>query len=391
MSWRTTCPMNERLKFIADWLKKEFPVTALSCLYDISRKTAHKWIQRYKLKGLAGLEELDRAPKTHPQATPEAIEKRVAAFRREKPSWGPRKLLHRLRIIEPRTIWPCASTVGAILKRHGLAKKRRVRCCVAPSMTTLSVPQRPNDVWATDFKGWFRTLDRTRVDPLTTSDLASRFLLGCQVLVKPTFESVRQGFEETFRTYGLPSVIRSDNGWPFASIGLGGLSRLSVWWIHLGIRPERTRPAHPEENGSHERMHRNYKQDMTKPPKEDPAAQQVASDRFRREYNTERPHEALDMRTPRQDYRLSPRPFPNRLPEIAYGKDVQVRHVRGDGRIKWQGDMIFVSEVLTGEPVGMVPLDDDLWTLYFGPIPLALFDSRDKHFHKFERIRGKNV
>jgi putative transposase len=390
MPWNKTCPMEERLKFIADWLKKDCPVADLSRSYGISRKTAYKWIRRYALKGLPGLDELSRAPKTHPQATPPDIEKEIVDFRQKKPYWGPRKLLHRLKIIQPETPWPCVSTLGEILKRHGLTKKRRLRR-YAPPATARSVASQPNDVWTADFKGWFRTTDLTRVDPLTVADQTSRFLLGCEILVKPNSGDVQDRFEHIFRTYGLPRAIRTDNGWPFATLGLGGLSRLSVWWIRLGILPERIRPAHPEENGSHERMHRTLKEQLASFPAGNPSAQQISADRFRDEFNTERPHEALEMRTPHEGYSASPRPFPEEMPEMTYGSDFQIRQVRPEGLIKWRGRRVYVSETLIGEPVGVKALNETVSALYFGPIPLALYDLRENRLHKFERAEGRKV
>lgn len=392
MPWNVTCPMNERLKFIADWLKGDCPILHLARSYCVSRKTAHKWVRRYRQDGLSGLEEGSRAPKTHPQATSPAIEEEVLAFRRLKPYWGPRKLRHRLIVTKPETSWPSVSTIGAILKRHGLSKKRPGRRRqTPPCLTGRSIARHPNDVWTADFKGWFRTQDQIRVDPLTVADLASRYLLACDVMVKPNGELVRQRFECAFRTYGLPLAIRTDNGWPFASHGLGGLSRLSVWWIRLGILPERIRPAHPQENGSHERMHRSLKEQLAKPPLSNPTVQQMASDQFRNEYNTERPHEALAMRTPAEDYRPSSREFPNRLPEVRYGREFIVRHVRGRGEIKWQGTHLYISETLIGECIGLKPVNDGIWAVHFGPIPLAVYNARDKRLHKFEPMEAKKL
>jgi len=381
--------MNERLKFIADWLKGDCPIIALARSYSVSRKTAHKWIRRYRTEGLNGLDELSRAPKSHPQTTPPDIEKEIVTYRRLKPFWGPRKLRFRLALLSPKTSWPSVSTFGAILKRNGLSKKRRRRRNLPPPEMARSVAQHPNDVWTADFKGWFRTQDFIRVDPLTIADLASRYLLACNIMVRPNTETVRQHFEDAFRTYGMPLAIRTDNGWPFATPGLGGLSRLSVWWIRLGILPERIRPAHPQENGSHERMHRSLKEQIAKPPQTDAATQQEASDRFRMEYNTERPHEALAMRTPDQDYRPSVRSFPNQLPDIQYDRDFQVRHVRPQGFIKWQGNHLYISETLAGEWVGLKPVADGIWTLHFGPLPLALYDVHDNKLHKLEKAEAK--
>jgi len=215
---------------------------------------------------------------------------------------------------------------------------------------------------------------------LTISDTVSRYLLRCQALMRPTSTTAQAVFTAAFQEFGLPAAIRTDNGAPFASTGLGGLSRLSVWWLRLGILPERIRPGHPEENGRHERMHRTLKQATAKPPRATPKAQQQAFDRFRTEYNQERPHEALDMQTPAQHYQPSPRPFPARLPEIEYPSGYLVRRVRSNGQIRWQGRLIFVSEALIGHRVGLIEVDNGTWRLDFGTLKLALFDDKKEKF-----------
>ena len=224
-------------------------------------------------------------------------------MRQRHPKWGPRKLLGVAEAGGTRSGWPAVSTAGDILKRHGLTQARRYRRSTPSYDRPFYVASRPNDVWAADFKGWFKTGDGCRVDPLTISDWVSRYVLGCRGLECPIFELVQPQFERTFREYGLPWAIRTDNGPPFASTGLGGLSRLSLWWIRLGIQPERIRPAHPEDNGRHERMHKTLKETAARPPKATPRAQQEAFDQFRQEYNELRPHEALGMQTPAECYR----------------------------------------------------------------------------------------
>ena len=375
MPWKETCLMDERIKFVGDCLKDEWSVAELCRYYGISRKTGYKWIERYQVCGMEGLGDMSRAPRYHPNATPATVEDRIVGFRHEHPHWGPRKLIHRLRQIQPAIAWPAVSTAGAILKRHGLAVPRRRRARTPASPGPRMTAKRPNDVWAADFKGWFRTQDGTRMDPLTISDAASRYLIRCRGLVRPNGNTVRAQFELAFREFGLPWTIRTDNGSPFASVALGGLSQLSVWWIRLGIIPERIQPGHPEQNGRHERLHRSLKQATAKPPQAHPRAQQAAFDAFRREYNEDRPHEALDMNTPAQCYRPSERSFPARLPEVYYGPEFVVRRVRSNGEIKWEGDMLYLSEALVDELVGLRPIDKDCWEIHFGPVPLAIYDS----------------
>jgi putative transposase len=380
MPWKETCPMDERMKFIADYLQDEWSLSVLCRHYGISRKTGYKWLARYRTDGPSGLMDRHRAPRRHPNAIPQMIQDRIVAFRVEHPHWGPRKLVYRLAQLEPDIRWPASSTVGEILKRHGLIAPRRRRRHTPPYARPFHEGLQPNDVWSADFKGWFRTRCGTRIDPLTIADTASRYLLRCQALMRPTRTTVQAVFTAAFQEYGLPVAIRTDNGPPFASTGLGGLSQLSVWWLRLGITPERIRPGHPEENGRHERMHRTLKQATARPPQATPKDQQDAFDRFRTEYNQERPHEALEMQTPAQHYQASPRHFPDRVPEMEYPPEYQVRRVRSNGQIRWQGRLIFLSEVLIGQRVGLHQIDNGLWHLNFGPVPLALYDEKTKKF-----------
>jgi transposase InsO family protein len=373
MPWKETCAMDERLKFIAAHLKREYSVSELCRHFGISRPTAYKWIERYEQCGPEGFWERRRVPKHHPNETPAALQYKLIALRQRHPKWGPRKLLALLRRAEPEVSWPAVSTAGDILKRHGLTQARRYRRSTPSYDRPFYVASRPNDVWAADFKGWFKTGDGHRVDPLTISDWVSRYLLCCRGLERPIFEQVRPQFERAFREYGLPWAIRTDNGPPFASTGLGGLSRLSVWWIRLGIKPERIRPAHPEDNGRHERMHKTLKESAARPPKATVGAQQEALDQFRQEYNELRPHEALGMQTPAECYQRSDREFPDGLPELDYGPEFKIRRVRSNGQIKWAGEKIFLSENLSGELVGLKPIDNDVWSIHFGPVPLATY------------------
>lgn len=380
MPWKETCPMDERMQFVAKYLQDQWSVAELCRRYGISRKTGYKWIARHAEEGWTGVREQSRAPHTCPHRTPGALQLRVVQLRMQHPHWGPRKLLHRLTRLEPDIEWPAPSTAGAILKRHGLVAPQRRRRRTPPATDPLQQAVQPNDVWATDFKGWFRTHDGTRIDPLTLSDLASRYLLRCASVRGTTQAQVHPVFVAAFREYGLPAVIRSDNGPPFASVGLGGLSRLAVWWIRLGIRPERIAPGRPEQNGRHERLHRTLKQATAKPPCRTRRLQQQAFDAFRQEYNHERPHEALAMQTPASCYTPSARAYPARLPEVEYPSQYQVRRVRSTGEIKWRGQLVFLSEALIGEPVGFQEVDQDLWRIEFGPFPLGFYHTATQQF-----------
>jgi putative transposase len=291
--------------------------------------------------------------------------------------WGPRKLKRILERDEPGRNWPAASTIGALLKREGLVVARKKRLHTAPYTEPLAHAQECNRVWCADFKGWFRTGDGERIDPLTISDAYSRYLLRCQSVEKTDTARVQAIFEAAFREYGMPEAIRTDNGPPFASHAVSGLSRLAVWWIKLGIVPERIAAGHPEQNGRHERMHRTLKQEAAQPPAADRRKQQQELHRFRQEYNQVRPHEALGMQTPAAIYRPSARVYPSRVPEPEYPATMVVRSVHGQGIFRWKKHDVFLTEVLWGENVGLLPEDDRWFTIYFAQHPLARFDSQN--------------
>jgi len=374
LGWKETRVQDERMKFIMEVEAGEESMAELCRAYGVSRKTGYKWLARYHAEGVAGLADRSRAPDNHPNAIDKTIEETILALRAQQPTWGERKLRQYLESKRPEQSWPSASTIGALLQRHGLTHARRPRRRATPS-TTLSGADEPNQVWAIDFKGHFPTGDGVRCDPLTISDTASRYLLRCQRVARPDYEHVRPLLEATFREFGLPLALRSDNGPPFASVGLGGLSRLSVWCIRLGVLPERIEPGHPEQNGRHERLHRTLKQDTAQPPKATGRAQQRAFNRFRRVYNEDRPHEALDMRTPASVYAPSPRRYPARLPESEYPDGFVVRRVQDHGDVRFASRRLFLSEVLTGEFVGLQE-DEQGWRIWFGPVELARLDHK---------------
>lgn len=388
MPWKDTCVEEQRLKFIAAWLDEEndWSMSELCEAFGVSRKSGYKWLQRYQLSGLDGLVDRLRAPHSHPNATPPDVVKKLIAARKKHRYWGARKLLVGLAKKDPGLPWPAVSTAGEILKRHGLVKpRRRRRDRVSVERTELSTPTQPNAVWGVDYKGWFRTGDGERCDPLTISDLFSRYLLECRRVKHPDTRCAREPFERAFREYGLPDCIRSDNGPPFASTGLGGLSVLSVWWVKLGIALERIEPGRPDQNGRHERMHRTLKRETAMPPCANGSAQQRSFNRFRRIFNNERPHEALNDSPPAQWYRSSTRPYPTHEPEVEYPGDFEVRRVRTTGEIKWEGEMLYLSQALVGETVGLEAVSDSHWKVYFGPVGLGIFDSEVRKLLVFTR------
>jgi transposase InsO family protein len=376
MPWRESSVMEEKLRFVFEYQQGHRSMTELCQGYEIARETGYVWLRRYQAAGLEGLVEKSRARPRHENQTAEEIEEKVLELREAHSRWGPRKLKRVLEDNEPGRKWPAASTIGALLKREGLVVARRKRRKTPAYTEPLGHADGPNRVWCADFKGWFRTGDGERIDPLTITDAHSRYLFRCQAVDKMDTARVQAIFEAVFREYGLPERIRTDNGAPFASRALAGLSRLAVWWMKLGIVPERIEAGHPEQNGRHERMHRTLKQETATPPAGSRREQQRAMDKFREEYNQVRPHEALEMETPAAVYEVSSRRFPVRLPEPEYPDTMLVRTVRRKGEFRWKKHDVFVSEVLWGERIGLLPVDEHCYTVYFAQFPIARFDTR---------------
>ena len=392
MSWKETCPMTERIRFVAELLEGQRDMSDLCRLYGISRKTGYKWQGRFEQGGPGGLEDRSHARHSQAHAVPEAVVKQVVRLRRRHGTWGPRKLLAELLRLEPEGPWPAASTIGEILQRHGLVQpRRRQRRSVPRETAGLSYPQDPNELWCTDFKGQFRTGDGRYCYPLTLSDAASRYVLECRGLAAPTAMLVRPWFERVFERYGLPWAIRSDNGPPFSSLAIAGLSELSIWWIKLGIMPQLIDPGQPQQNGRHERMHRTLKQETVRPvAAANLPAQQRRFDRFVAEFNTERPHEALGQRPPAAFYKASLRAYRQHEQALQYPGHYEVRNVRQNGEIKFNGELIYIGQVLGQEPIGMLEVDDDIWQVYFGPVKLGMLDTYRAKFYPVARKRKRN-
>lgn len=342
--------------------------------FEVSRKTGYKWLARYESGGMDALKDGSHAPLHNPRQVLEEVEDAIVEARGKHPHWGPVKLRAWLDRTAPEIQWPAPSTIGEILHRHGLAVPRKKRPKATPNSEPLKDAVGPNLVWCADFKGWFRCRDGSRCDPLTITDAYSRFLLRCQAAKHPDTWYTKPLFEATFREYGLPSCIRIDNGAPFASVGIGGLSELSVWWIKLGIRPERIEPGKPAQNGRHERMHRTLKQETAQPPKSNLREQQKAFDEFRQEYNYERPHEALQGKTPAECYQDSLRPYRSRIRPVEYPAGFEVRQVGESGQIRWNSAYVFVGRALSGELIGLELLNDKKWRVWFSFYELGLFD-----------------
>jgi putative transposase len=378
MPWRESSPMEQRLQLIQAYHSALFTMTELAAQYGISRKTGYKWVDRYAQEdeGVVALADRSRRPHVCPRATEQAVVDALIALRHRHPRWGARKLVVLGRLRYPTLVWPSRSTVCDLLTRAGLVQARRRRpAAVGHSPSALVPMEAANQTWTTDFKGEFRTGDGRYCYPLTLRDGFSRFVLRCDGLPARTVDDTRRRFIRAFAEYGLPDRIRSDNGGPFAATGLARLSRLAVWWMRLGIVPERIAPGRPEQNGSHEQFHSVLKAETARPPAPTLAAQQRRFDRFCTEYNQVRPHEALGDQTPASRYRPSRRTLPRTLPPIVYPGHMEVRRVSGAGHISWRGP-VFLTETLAREAVGFEEVDDGLWTVYFGTVALARFDER---------------
>ena len=382
--------MQQRLAFVVEWMKHEVSMAELCRSFSVSRQTGYELVAQFQADGVDGLKPRSRRPRHHPNAISEQVCAAVLRAKAAHPSWGPKKLQPRVDEAEHiKTHWPVASTRGAILARAGLVVPRhRPRAHVPAWTQPFGAVTQANDTWCADFKGWFRTADGVRCDPLTISDAHSRLLLRCQALHHGIeTQYVRPVFEAAFREYGLPVRLRTDNGSPFASVGAGGLSRLAVWWIKLGIIPERIDAGKPSQNGRHERFHRTLKAATAQPPAATIRAQQRSFDVFRAEYNHERPHEALGQQPPMSWYARSPRGYPRRLEEPSYAAADQVRRVRHNGEIRWSSGTIYVSHLLVGEPVGIYEAPDG-WLVRYGPVELGLLDPANSRLREAKPRRS---
>ena len=377
MPWKTTNHMTQRELFINDYLRRDDTMTALCRRYGIQRRIGYKWVERYQQNGRPGLEDRSRAPLHHRnRSSPETVE-RILAIRREHPLWGAPKIRALLQDTAPRRKPPAASTIGEILRHEGLTRPGKKRRRTPPYQQPLAHAGAPNDVVSIDFKGWFRARNGERIDPLTLIDNHSRYVLCCQALDACDYEHVRAVMATVFREYGLPKRIRSDNGAPFASRAIAGLSRLSIWWVKLGIEVERIPPGTPSANGRQERFHRTLKQHTAEPPAATRRAQQREFGRFCREYNEQRPHQALGQRRPASVYYASPRSYHGQLPAVEYPVGYVRRMVGKRGEMYWRGRRIFVSEVLAGEPVGLEAIDDGIYRVWLAGLELGRFDVRE--------------
>jgi transposase InsO family protein len=370
MPWKTICQKEQRWKFIREFLCHKTSLKALSRRWGISRKTAYKWLRRFKERGRSGLTDRGRVAQRLHNRPPQLWLKRLARWRRRHPTWGAPKLRWALKRRFGEKGLPSESALSRWLKQWGLTRPRRRNAPKGPVVDRphLTKPKKPNEVWTVDFKGWFRTGDGSRVDPLTVRDLASRYALAVDLLSQQNVQDCRPSFERIFRRHGLPKVIRVDNGSPFGSTGALGLTRLSAWWVKLGIKVEFIAPGHPEQNGSHEQFHRVYKAGTLPRPAHRLRAQQARSQAWRQQYNHHRPHEALAMRVPAELYRKSRRRMPSKTKHWHYAAGWETRLVKGKGMISFHGQGRYIGEAFERERVGLKRTGPGTWQVYFGPL-----------------------
>ena len=374
MPWKEQKPMDQKIQMLADWQTKLFSITDLSQKYGISRKTVYKWLNRYEQIGVDGLKELSRRPNSSPGQASEEIIELIIKEKLKNRKRGPKKIHAQLKRRYPMLEVPTPSTIGHWLKENGLVEARKMRKRVPPYTQPFISCQSPNVVWSADFKGQFYTKDAKVCYPLTVSDNYSRYLLKCVGMPGPRYQGTRAVFVSAFREYGLPDAIRIDNGTPFAGQCIGGLSRLMIWWIQLGIIPERIEKGSPQQNGRHERMHRTLKLESLDPIAINMKEQQKQFELFRIDYNNHRPHEALNQESPVKYYEQSSRPYVEKPVEPEYDYSYIVRRVRSNGEIKLNGKMCFLTELLAGQPVGLKELDGGIMSIDYGFYPLGLID-----------------
>lgn len=376
MPWRTSTVETERARFVLEAELSDLPFAELCRRHGISRPTGYKWLRRYRNEGPAGLSDRSRRPHTCSHATAQHVVDRILRIRKRR-GWGARKIRRVLKNDPDVDVVPTVDTIHRALARHGCIEPRKPRRRRTSPATPLPIPDEPNATWTADFKGEFRTQDSHLCFPLTVQDGYTRFLLECRGLLRLDLQATMRRFRYLFRTFGLPQRIRTDNGHPFGSTAISGLSQLTVWWIELGILPERIEPGKPQQNGRHERMHRTLKKRTASPPRANLRAQQARFNSFRRIFNHERPHEALAMQTPADLYSPSATPFNPHPEPLSYPGHFELRLVSQDATIRWKSRKVFVSSLLARRYIGLEQVADRVWSVYFGPLHLGWLDEAD--------------
>ncbi len=378
MPWEEIDIVKRRKEFIDHYLTGDYRFKGLCISYGISRKTGYKWVGRFMSGGYNNLTDRSSAPKHIAHRTADEVSQLIITTKLNHQNWGPKKILDYLRRHEPQVPLPADSTAGEILKKAGLVKPRKVRRRVPADEHPFGDCEQSNQVWSVDYKGQFKLGNGKLCYPLTITDNHSRYLLQCRALTSTCYQDARDWMEWTFREYGLPEAMRSDNGSPFASIAAGGISRLSMWWIQLGIRPQRIKPGCPQQNGRHERMHRTLKEAVINPSAYSAPRQQKRFDEFIAEYNHERSHEGLDRQCPDAVYEYSSRSYPERIPEIEYDEGKVIRRVKRSGEIQWQNQRIYISQVISGQAVSLEEIDNGVWEVCYGFYRLGTLTDKER-------------
>lgn len=390
MPWKEYGVMDERMKFIARLLEGD-SMTEVCRVFGISRKTGYKIWDRYQTCGVQGLTDRSRRPIRYANQLPMQVEQTILNIRRDKPTWGARKIREKIHRKYPDIHIPATSTIHAVLDRHGLVQSRKRVRRHKPKGTTLSHGNNPNELWCADYKGEFMMGNKQYCYPLTITDFASRYLFACEAQESTQEKFAFSVFEKTFKEHGLPLAIRTDNGLPFSSpMAMFNLSKLSVWWLRLGIAIERIKPGHPEQNGRHERMHLTLKKEATKPAAQTILQQQAKFDVFIDEYNNERPHEALGMKYPTEVHKPSERIYTG-LPPVEYPLHDRTIVISSCGRICMGKAKVHLSQVFAGQQVGVKEIEDGIWLLSFMDYDLGYFDLDSKKVEPFENPFGSGL
>src|ERR1700722_3164866 len=378
MAWKEIDVVEQREKFITECIEGQLSMAELCRLYGISRQNGYKWLNRFKSGGLEALKDQSRAPLSQPLKTDPDLIDDILDIKLQFARWGPKKVLARLITIYPEVDWPSTTTIGNILKENGLTVPRKLRRRVPGKTAPLSHCLQSNDVWCTDFKGWFLTKDGNKCEPFTLTDGATRFLLRCLKLHSNNVDNVWGALDCAFREFGLPLFLRSDNGPPFATCNVGRFSQLSIKLIKAGVAPEWIDPGKPQQNGRHERMHQTLKNETASPPEDTLDMQDLKFKDFLNYFNYVRPHEAIGQKTPGSIYSPSNRIWTGRFKSPDYPSDYIVRKVRFNGEIKWKGELPFLGRVLYGEPVGIKEEENGTWKVFYGPILIGYIDNSNQ-------------
>lgn len=376
MPWKTVKPMDQKVQMISDWLTERYSKAEIGKKYCISRPIVYKWLKRYNEKGVNGLYNQKREPKHKPHKTSEEIIDKIIEYKINNHKRGPKKIHKQLEKKYPEIRWPSPSTIGYWLKKHDLVRARKRCKRIAPYSEPFIHCKNANDVWSADYKGQFDTHDKRACYPLTISDNYSRYLIACTGLEGPRHKETQEVFKEAFRKYGLPRAIRTDNGTPFSGRSISGLSKLSVWWIELGILPERIEKGCPQQNGRHERMHRTLKYEILDTKAKDITEQQKRFDFFRDDYNYNRPHEALGQHTPSQYHEESKRCYVETIKRPEYDSNYHVRKVRNKGEILFNGKRYFLTNLLKHKEIGLKQVNTDRWDIYYYAFPIGILNMR---------------